>query len=180
MATGRSALMEGKPKDALPQFQAVSQENPDYLSCIDLYCVGIWTYLGRTYHEMGDNFKAVESLNRGRDRHRRDKFAKVYLGLVMAPSSPLFRTQSELDAGLEGLNDWLVNLANNHPEGHYWDPSGRLKRAIADTRKKLKTDKINWDKVQSDVRWLAVNFEEEAEAVRQEARNGTGTGIGDD
>jgi len=165
---GRTALRDANPKAALPNFEAISQANPNYIYCINLFCVGIWTYLGRTYHEIGDNYKAVESLNQGRGRHGRDKFAQIYHGLVKAPVSPLFPAQSELDAGLEALNAWLVGLPGSHPDGQYWDPDGQLRKGIADTRDLLRPNRIDWDKVEKNVRWLAVNFEEEAEEVSRE------------
>ena len=175
--TGRTALMDGKSKAALPKFEAISQSNPNYIYCINLFCVGIWTYLGRTYHEIGDNYKAVESLNQGRGRHSSDKFAQIYHGLVKAPVSPLFPGQSELDAGLEALSAWLLGLPGSYPDGQYWDTDGHLKKGIAETRELLRADRINWDKVEKDVRWLAVNFEEEAQEVLQEKQN---EGGGDD
>jgi len=171
---GRDALLDGNPKAALPNFEAIAQSNPNYINCAEDFCVGIWTYLGRTYHEIGDNYKAVESLNQGRGRHSRDKFAQIYRGLVKAPVSPLFPVQPELDAGLEALNAWLVGLPGSHPDGQYWDPDGRLRKGIADTRDLLRADRINWDKVEKDVRWLAVNFEEEAEEVRRDKQDDVG------
>ncbi len=171
LITGRTALMDGNPKAALPKFEAISQSNPNYINCINLYCVGIWTYLGRTYHEIGDNFKAVESLNNGRGRHSSDKFAQIYRGLVKAPVSPLFPVQSELDAGLEALNAWLVDLPDSHPDGQYWDTDGRLRKGIAETRKILKAERNNWGKVQKHVQWLAVNFEMEAREVLQDKQS---------
>jgi len=93
---------------------------------------------------------------------------------VKAPVSPLFSVQSELDAGLEALNAWLVDLPGSHPDGLYWDPDGRLRKGIAETRELLRADRINWDKVEKDVRWLAVNFEEEAQEVFREKQNDSG------
>ncbi len=168
---GRDALLDGNPKAALPKFEAISQSNPNYIYCINLFCVGIWTYLGRTYIEIGDNYKAVESLNQGRGRHSDDKFAQIYRGLVKAPVSPLFPVQPELDAGLEALNAWLVGLPGSHPDGQYWDTDGHLRKGIADTRELLRPDGINWDKVEKNVRWLAVNFDDEAQEVLREKQN---------
>ncbi len=169
--TGRTALMDGNPKAALPEFEAITQSNPNYIYCINLYCVGIWTYLGRTYHEIADNYKAFESLNKGKGRHSNDKFARIYRGLVKAPVSPLFPVQTELDAGLEALNAWLVGLPGSYPDGQYWDTDGHLRKGIAGTRELLQADRINWDKVEKDVRWLAVSFEEEAQEVVREKQN---------
>ncbi len=96
---------------------------------------------------------------------------------MKAPVSPLFPVQSELDAGLEALNAWLVGLPGSHPDGQYWDTDGRLRKGIAETRELLRAARINWDKVEKDVRWLAVNFEDEGQAVLREKQNGGG---GDD
>jgi len=165
---GRDALIQGNPKAALPNFEAIAQSNPNYLNCAQGFCVGIWTYLGRTYHELGDNQKALESLKKGKGRHWNDRFNKIYLGLVMAQTGQTQEGKVELDAGLKALGDWLSSFAGRGVVGQYWDPSGNLQKGIADTRTLLKEKKINWDKVNENVQWLGVNFEEEVrEVLRQ-------------
>jgi len=126
---GRDALLNFNPKAALPNFEAIAQSNPNYINCAQGFCVGIWTYLGRTYHELGNNQKALESLNKGKGRYYSDSFNKIYLGLVMAQTGQIQEGKVELDAGLEALGDWLAAFA-----GKYWDPSGNLQKGIADTR----------------------------------------------
>ncbi len=167
---GRDALLDSNPKAALPNFAAISQSNPNYLNCAQGLCIGIWTYLGRTYHEVGNNQKALESLKKGKGRHRRDRFNKIYLGLVMAQTGQSKEGTAELDAGLKALGAWLSSFAGRGFTGQYWDPGGNLQKAIADTRNLLQGDKINWDKVNKDVRWLGVNFEEEVRDVPQDKK----------
>jgi len=175
---GRDALFQGNPKAALPNFEAIAQSNPNYLNCADEFCVGIWTYVGRTYHELGNNQKALESLKKGKGRHWQDRFNKIYLGLVMAQTGQTKEGAAELDAGLKALGAWLSSFAGRGTTGQYWDPGGKLQRAIADTRNLLQGDKINWDKVKKDIHWLGVNFEEEVRDVeRDEQDDGRG---GDD
>jgi tetratricopeptide (TPR) repeat protein len=165
---GRDALVVSNPKAALPNFEAIAQSNPNYLNCAQGFCVGIWTYLGRTYHELGDNQKALESLKKGKGRHWNDRFNKIYLGLVMAQTGQTQEGKVELDAGLKALGDWLSSFAGRGVVGQYWDPGGNLQKAIADTRTLLQGGKIDWDKVKEAVRWLGVNFEEEVrEVLRQ-------------
>jgi len=164
--TGRTALMDGNPKAALPNFAAIAQSNPNYINCAKDLCVGIWTYLGRTYHELGNNQKALESLKKGKGRHWQDRFNKIYLGLVMAQTGQTKEGTAELDAGLKALGGWLSSFAGRGITGEHWDPSGNLQKAIADTRNLLQGDEINWDKVNKAVRWLGVNFEEETSAPR--------------
>ncbi len=162
---GRDALLDSNPKAALPNFEAIAQSNPNYVNCAQGLCIGIWTYLGRTYHELGNNQKALESLKKGKGRHRTDRFNKIYLGLVMAQTGHTQEGKVELDAGLKALGDWLAALAGRGITGQYWDPSGDLQKGIADTRALLQGGLINWDKVNKDVHWLGVNFEEEVRDV---------------
>ncbi len=165
---GRDALFQGNPKAALPNFEAIAQSNPNYINCAEDFCVGIWTYLGRTYHEVGNNQKSLESLKKGKGRHRRDRFNKIYLGLVMAQTGQTKEGTAELDAGLKALGAWLSSFAGRGSTGQYWDPSGNLQKAIADTRNLLPGDEINWHKVNKDVQWLGVNFEQEVRDVRSD------------
>ncbi len=162
---GRDALLEGNPKAALPNFEAIAQSNPNYINCAQGLCIGIWTYLGRTYHELGNNQKALESLKKGKGRHRRDRFNKIYLGLVMTQTGQTKEGTAELDAGLKALGAWLSSFAGRGSTGQYWDPGWNLQKAIADTRNLLQRDKINWEKVNKDVHWLGVNFEQEVRDV---------------
>ncbi len=177
---GRDALLDSNPKAALPNFAAIAQSNPNYLNCAQGLCIGIWTYLGRTYHEVGNNQKALERLKKGKGRHRRDRFNKIYLGLVMAQTGQTKEGTAELDAGLKALGAWLSSFAGRGLTGQYWDPSGNLQKAIADTQNLLQGDKINWDKVNKDVRWLGVYFEQEARDVGRENQDDHKMGGGDD
>ena len=174
---GRDALLVDNPKAALPNFEAIAQSNPNYLNCAEGLCIGIWTYLGRTYHELGNNQKALEALKKGKGRHWNDRFNKIYLGLVMAQTGQTKEGTAELDAGLKALGAWLSSFAGRGFTGQYWDPGGNLQKAIADTRNLLQGDKINWDKVNKDVQWLGVNFEEEVRDVERDKDDDSDRGI---
>ena len=173
---GRDALLNFNPKAALPNFEAIAQSNPNYINCAQGFCVGIWTYLGRTYHELGNNQKALESLKKGKGRHWQDRFNKIYLGLVMAQTGQTKEGTAELDAGLKALGAWLSSFAGRGTTGQYWDPDGELQKAIADTRNLLQGDKINWDKVTKSVHWLGVNFEQEVRDVHRDKQYDTDGG----
>ncbi len=181
---GRDALFQGNPKAALPNFAAIAQSNPNYVNCAQGLCIGIWTYLGRTYHELGNNQKALESLKKGKGRHHQlDRFNKIYLGLVMAQTGQTKKGTAELDAGLKALGAWLSSSAGRGHMGQYWDPSGNLQKGIADTRALLNRADvsypqmmlwgglINWDKVNKDVHWLGVNFEQELRDVGRDKQD---------
>jgi len=177
---GRDALLDSNPKAALPNFAAIAQSNPNYINCAQGLCIGIWTYLGRTYHELGNNQKALESLMQGKGRHRTDRFNQIYLGLVKARTGQTKEGTAELDAGLEALGDWLSSFAGRGITGQYWDPDENLQKAIANTRNLLPGDKINWDKVNKDVHSLGVNFEQEVRDVHRDKQDDSGTDSSND
>ncbi len=162
--SGRDALLQGNPQGALPSLETISKDTPDYINCINLFCVGIWTYLGRTQHELGKNEWALASLLKGKDRHREDRFNQIYLGLVKARTGQIKEGKAELDAGLKALHIWLDNLWKTH-DGQFWDLRGLLRKAIVDIRDRLQSDRINWNRVDESVRRLALNFEQEGRGV---------------
>jgi len=164
--SGRNYLLIGNPEAALPKFQSIAEANPNYINCAEGFCVGIWTYLGRTYHELGNNQQALKSLKRGRGLHGADRLNRIYLGLVMAKTGQTREGTAELDAGLKVLGTWLGGFAGRGTTGQYWDPGGRLQRGIADTQKLLQADRIDWNRVNRDVHWLGLNFEQEVRDVR--------------
>ena len=82
--SGRSALKLGQPKEALQQFEAAAAQNPNYTTRFTLLNVGIWTYVGRAYYQVGEKDKALASLNKAKDSSKNDYVARIYLGLVMA------------------------------------------------------------------------------------------------
>ncbi len=164
--SGRNYLLIGNPEAALPNFQSIAKANPNYINCAEGFCVGIWTYLGRTYHELGNNQQALKSLKRGRGLHGTDRLNRIYLGLVMAKTGQTREGTAELDAGLKVLGTWLGGFAGRGTTGQYWDPGGRLQRGIADTQALLQADRIDWNRVNRDVHWLGLNFEQEVRDVR--------------
>jgi tetratricopeptide (TPR) repeat protein len=169
--SGRNALLLGNPEAALPHFQSIAQANPNFINCAEQFCIGIWTFLGRTYHELGNNQQALESLKRGRGLHRVDRFNQIYLGLVMAKAGQTTEGAAELEAGLKVLGTWLSGFAGRGTTGRYWDPGRRLQRAIADTRALLQPDRIDWDRVNRDVHSLALNFEQEVRDVQSQRQD---------
>ncbi len=121
---GRDALLDSNPEAALPNFMAITQSNPNYINCAQGLCIGIWTYLGRTYHELGKNQKALVSLKKGKGRNSKDRFNKIYLGLVMAQTGQTKEGTVELDAGLKALGAWLSSSAGRGSTAQFWDPGG--------------------------------------------------------
>jgi len=161
---GRNALLLGNTRAALQNFEAISQANPNYINCLNLFCVGIWTYLGRTQHELGKNELALASLLKGKGRHREDRFNQIYLGLVKARTGQIKEGKAELDVGLEALHTWLANLWRQR-DGQLWDTRGLLRKAIVNIRNQLQVKFVNWDRIDDSVMRLALEFEEEGRSV---------------
>jgi hypothetical protein len=86
----------------------------------------------------------------------------------MAQTGQTRKGTAVLDAGLKNLGTWLAAFAGRGITGQYWDPSGNLQKGIADTRTLLQGEKINWDKVNENVQWLGVNFEQEVRDVERD------------
>ena len=168
--SGRDTLLLNNPQAALPSFESISQANPDYINCINLFCVGIWTYLGRTQHELGKNEWALASLLKGKGRHREDRFNQIYLGLVNARTGQIEEGKAELDAGIEALHTWLANLWRQR-DGQFWDTRGLLRKAIVDIRDRLQSDRVSWDRVDERVRRQALKFEQEGRDVLDDKQN---------
>ncbi len=169
--SGRIALLLSNPKGALPHFQAAARLNPDYITDFTLLDVGIWTYVGRSYYEMGEREKALESLRRARKLHSSDYIGSLYLGVLMAQMGKREEGKAELEGGLKGLGNWLANVPVQNIGGQYWDPGFRLAKVISQTLTMLQAREINWTEVVASVEWLGYEFEEEIDEARLQERD---------
>ncbi len=168
--TGRTALLDGDPQSALPAFEAIAQTTPDYINCAEGFCVGIWTYIGRTYHELGEDQKALAALRKGQGLHSSDYLNPVYLGLVMAMTGQRQQGKAMLASGLKALQDWLAGYAGRG-NGRFWDPGAKIQQSIAAIRALLERDAVPWDLVNDDIHSLALNLEQEVRDVRDQKEN---------
>ncbi len=166
--SGRRALKQYEPREALTHFEAAARVDPDYTTRFTLLNTGIWTYVGRAYYETGEKEKALESLKRAKESPDKDYFASIFLGLVMAQNGRRKDGITELESGLKGLEYWLDNITWQGADGQYWDPDGHLKKGIVEIRGLLREENINISKVDESVRWLGREFEEEIEQVRDD------------
>lgn len=166
--SGRNALLLGHPQSALPNFQAIAQTDPNYINCESGFCVGLWTYLGRTYHELGKNQEALESLKKGEGLHPRDRMNKIYLGLLMALTGNVNQGTRMLDSGLKDLGSWLAGFAGRGYEGSFWDPGNNLQREITGLQQLVQQDNIDWRRVDRGVHRLSLNLEQEVRDVRNQ------------
>ena len=164
---GRGALLRGDPKLALPHFQRAAQLDPDYILNFAPLTQGVWTYVGRSYYDMGNLAEARKALERARSRTEHDHLAKLYLGLVLAREGDRKRGLREIQAGLQGLNDWLDYMEQYHPDGRFWDPGRELRSQIERDLAIISGKDIRWPEIISSGEMLGKKLEEEIELVRR-------------
>jgi len=105
--TGRQALLAGKPDVALVHFQRAAQLDPDYQLHFTSFPQGVWTYVGRSYYNLGKLSEARQAFERTRSRYEQDALARLYLGLILVQEGNRQKGLKECEAGLRGLRDWL-------------------------------------------------------------------------
>lgn len=166
--TGRQALLAEKPDVALVHFQRAAQVDPDYQLHFTTYPQGVWTYVGRSYYNLGKLPEARQAFERARARYEQDALARLYLGLIMVQEGDRAKGLKECEAGLVGLRDWLDYIDQNHPDGQFWDPGRELRSAIQQNLAMTSGRDINWPQAMASMQGLGKRFEEEIELARRD------------
>jgi len=162
---------------ALPHFRRASQLDPDYILNFAPLTQGVWTHVGRSHYAMGNLAEARKALERARSRSEHDHFAKLYLGSVLARDGDRQRGLKEIEAGLQGLNDWLNRMEQYHPDGRFWDPGRYLRSEIQRDLATLSSKDIRGPELISSAEMLGKRLEEEIDLAKsdqwdQETRDG--------
>jgi len=129
---------------------------------------GVWTYVGRSHYDMGNLAEARKALERARSRTKHDHLAKLYLGSVLARDGDRQRGLKEIQAGLQGLNDWLYYLEQYHPDGRFWDPGRYLRSEIQRDLARLSSKDIRGPELISSAEMLGKKFEEEIDLAKRD------------
>jgi tetratricopeptide (TPR) repeat protein len=132
---------------------------------------GIWTYVGRAYHAIGEKDKALASLKRAKESSSEDYIGRIYLGLVMAQTGNAREGKAELEAGLKGLAAWLESLRDTGLDGDLWDPGHRIANGISNLLKMVQVERPDWQGIAANVEWLGKALEEEIENVKDDKQN---------
>ena len=168
--SGRQALLRNQPEQALPYFLEAAKNNPDYVYRSMYFSEGIWTYVGRTEYALGKFKEARESLERALAKDKDDNMARLYLGLTLMRSGDYERGMRELQAGMEGLHDWLEYIERTQPFEAYWDPTREIRGAIEKELEKIKAKDIGQQELIADAEWLGKQMEEEIDRARRDER----------
>jgi tetratricopeptide (TPR) repeat protein len=185
MQSGRQALLAGNMERALPYFQEVANKNPDYIYESVLFRESIWTYLGRSQYALGMLEPARASFERALSVYRDDYLARIYLGLTLARTGDRSAAVKEIQAGMQGLHDWLEYMERSRPFTAYWDPLREIRSELEKNLQMIAGKDIAWDPLIASGEWIGKRMEEEIDNVRRDERrqferhdrDGRGSGV---
>jgi tetratricopeptide (TPR) repeat protein len=162
VAQGRQALFEGNNQVALGYFQAAAQADPSYIYGAELQ-EGTLSFLGRAQYLNGDYAQARSTLEKALSQHKSDNVARLYLGLTLARQGETQKGLQDIDAGMEGIYDFLDHMTDSFrfSFGKDWDPGRDIRSAIERDRAMIASGKIDWPALIADGEWIAMKIERE-------------------
>jgi tetratricopeptide (TPR) repeat protein len=161
IATGRAYLRTEQPDRALPHFEVAAQADPDYVTDFTEFPVGVWTYIGRSYYELGDLDKARAALDRSVRMHRNAILGHTYLGAVQIGLGQISLGLKTASTGLENLHAWFAQLDAHNPYSNYWDPSNQVRDTTATLIRDIRTGGEDWVQIASSLDWIGWQMDEE-------------------
>ena len=114
---------------------------------------GVSSFLGRTQYLTGDYAQARQTLQKALSQHRSDNLARLYLGLTLYRLGDQKAALTNIQAGMNGINNWLDYLNKNFAQefGQGWDAGGTIRAGI---KTRSRDDLQRQDRlVQTDCRW---------------------------
>lgn len=148
---GREALLAGNYQAALGYFQAAEQADPNYIYGAELR-EGVSSFLGRAQYLTGNYPQARQTLQKALSQHRTDNVARLYLGLTYYRLGDQKAALTNIQAGMNGINNWLEYLNTTFPQefGQDWDPGGTIRAGIRSDLEMMSSGKIDWPKLIAD------------------------------
>jgi len=170
---GRQALLAGNYKSALGYFQEAEQTDPNYMYGAELR-EGVASYLGRAQYLTGNYPQARQTLERNLSQHRSDNLARLYLGLTLYRLGDQKAGLTNIQRGMEGINNWLNYLNENFrfEFGQGWDPGGTIRAGIKTDLAMISSGKIDWPKLIADGERLGIAVEQEEQNFRVQSLRG--------
>jgi tetratricopeptide (TPR) repeat protein len=170
---GRQALLEGNYQQALGLFQGAEKVDPTYIYGTELRA-GVLSYLGRTQYLTGNYAQARQTLEKAVSQHRSDNVARLYLGLTLYRLGDQKAALTNIQRGMEGINNWLNYLNQNFrlEFGQDWDPGGTIRAGIKSDLDMISSGKIDWPKLIADGERLGIAIEQEEQNFRVQSLRG--------
>ena len=166
--SGRQALLKKNYQQALGYFERAAQKDPSYVFQSGHFSEGIWTYVGRCQYVTGRFQVARQSLELSLKTPPDDHVARLYLGLALVRETDAKRGLSEIQNGLQGLFDWIEDIAAGRPFEAYWDPSKQIRNELKKTIALIADGKADGAEIIAASEWLGQEIEEEVERVRRD------------
>jgi hypothetical protein len=103
-------------------------------------------------------------------RREPNDITRLYLGLTIARSGDRQLSLKEIEAGLQGIFDWLeyVTQTFRFSFGQYWDPNGAIRAAIRRELETLAGREFDWPKLIADCEWIGKQIEAESDRARSD------------
>jgi len=164
---GRQALLEGNYQQALGLFQDAEKVDPTYIYGTELRA-GVLSYLGRTQYLTGNYAQARQTLEKAVSQHRSDNVARLYLGLTLYRLGDQKAALTNIQRGMEGINNWLNYLNQNFrlEFGQDWDACGTIRAGIKSDLAMIYSGKIDWAQLIADGEQLGIRIENEEDYYR--------------
>lgn len=161
IAAGRMYLRTEQPDRALAHFETAAKANSAYVTNFTEFPVGVWTYIGRSYYELGDLGKARAALDRSIKVHRNAILGHTYLGAVQINQGEIPLGLQTASTGLELLHTWFAQLDATNQYASYWDPSNRVRDTTARLIKDIRAGDKDWVEVASTLDWIGWQMDQE-------------------
>ena len=164
---GRQALLAGNYKSALGYFQEAEQTDPNYMYGTELR-EGVSSFLGRTQYLTGNYAQARQTLQKALSQHRSNNLARLYLGLTLYRLGDQKAALTNIQRGMNGINNWLNYLNTNFAQefGQGWDPGGTIRAGIKSDLAMISSGNIDWPKLIADGERLGIAMEQEEDNFR--------------
>ena len=170
---GREALLAGNYQAALGYFQEAEQADPNYIYGAELR-EGVSSFLGRAQYLTGNYPQARQTLEKALSQHRTDNVARLYLGLTLYRLGDQKAALTNIQRGMNGINNWLDYLNKNFPLefGQGWDPGGTIRAGIKTDLAMMSSGKIDWPKLIADGERLGIAVVQEEQNFRVQSLRG--------
>lgn len=169
---GRTALLSGRPDEALVNFRRAAELDPTYVTGFTVFKEGVWSYVGQANYETKNYPEARRALETAVSRHADDSMAHLYLGLTLAREGNRQGGLPEIQTGLKGLHDWLeyVTTTHRYDYGQFWDPTREIRSQIQAELAVISKGEFDWSRVLANGEKIGRRMEEEIDRAAQEER----------
>ena len=170
---GKEALLAGDYQSALGYFQQAEQVDPNYIYGAELR-EGVSSFVGRAQYLTGNYPQARQHLQKALSQHRTDNIARLYLGLTYYRLGDQKAALTNIQGGMNGINNWLEYLNTNFAQefGKDWDPGGTIRAGIRSDLEMMSSGKIDWPKLIADGERLGITVVQEEQNFRVQSLRG--------